>query len=345
MKICNFLKTFVITFLMCTMFLTTNVYADSSEPSESTVTSSRIPEHISQFLKDMESNNTDCKIEFTSDSADRINIYYEVGYDELKEQLYFEIISNLPSGYAIYDVPETPYLDGIKVNGEFLATASLPYKVYLTDPALSYTVIVKTVYSDGMLGTLAKIQDGRATILDLFESPAILFQSLYYVAAIASVIFGIIIAARGKKYKAKTSNEIANGTANAVAEATAKTKTELIDVVSSEVIGKIVPLIEACLSSNQNIVKAIAVSNSKAKDAPLTILDILNDNSKINISDIIDDLKQHITTKLNLDEEKHSNALNIVHAIAENITEKLMSEDVEIIEIPSETIEDQASVF
>ena len=338
MKIRKFLTLFVITFLICTTFFTLNVYAEEANSE----VPSRLPEHISQFLKDMEANNADCTIEFTSDSADCINIYYEVGYDELKEQLYFEIISNLPSGYAIYDVPETPYLDGVKINDTFLATPKLPYKYYLTDPTVSYTILVKTVYTEGMAGTLAKIQDGKANILDLFESPAILAQSAYYVLALVTLMLSFILTARGKKYKAKTSQEIANGTANAVAETGAQTKSELIDTVRKEVLEKIIPLVEACLRSNQNVVKAVAVSNSKAKDAPLTVLDILNDNSKINIEDVIDSLKEHVTAKLNLDEEKHNNVKTIVHAIAENVTDRIVREDKEAVDTPTE---DQASVF
>ena len=331
----KFLKGFLITLITCVLVFTFNVYAEGSTDSYS-----GLPDRITQFVKEMDTNGVKVNIEFTNDSAVKTGVYYDLKYDELKEQLYFELTTTFSDGYTIYDALNTSYIDGVKVNNDFLATSNVPYRIVVTDPTISYNVLIKTVYSDSMAGTLAKIQDGKANILDLFESPTMLFQTAYYALAAISLIISTVLAIRYKKYKSKSSNEIATTTVNAVSEAGAQTKAELVDTVSNIVVEKVVPIIEACLKSNQNVIKAVAVSNSKSKDAPLTVLDILNDNSKINISDIIDSLKKQVSEKLNLEETKHANVLGLVHSIVENIAEDTPKESN-----IKNIVEDQASIF
>lgn len=291
------------------------VPSENDTVEDSAVDSSKIPAHILEFLDIMKANNSDCTIQYTSDSVTD-GVYYEVGYDELTEKLYFDICIDLGAGYSIYDVESTAYIDGIKVNGEYLATNSAPYRIYLTDPTLSYTVLVKTVYSDDFFGTMAKIYNGDADLLDLFSNPIIAFQAIYYILAIISIVLGIVVTCKSKKYKAKSSTEIANDTMAALTDTGTALKAEVVETAGKIILDRVTPVVDACLESCRNVVKAMAISSANSKGAPIDILNILDDMSKINISDVIDNLKSEITTKLNSEEAAKEETVALLDQIA-----------------------------
>ena len=291
------------------------VPSDNDTVEDTTVDTSKVPAHILEFLEAMEANNSSCVIQYTSDSVTE-GVYYVVGYDELTEKLYFDICIDLGAGYSIYDVENTAYVDGIKVNGEYLATHSNPYRIYLTDPTLSYTILVKTVYSDDFFGTMAKLYNGDADLLDLFSNPVVAFQSVYYILAIISIIVGIVVTYKSKKYKAKSSTEIANDTRTALTDTSAALKADVVETVGNIILDRVTPVVDACLESCRNVVKAMAISSANSKGAPIDILDILDDMSKINISDVIDNLKSEITTKLNSEEAAKEETVALLDQIA-----------------------------
>ena len=318
----KFIALFVIVFLTLSVFCITS-YAeasDSTQPPQDLPdgeASVRIPERIQELISAIESNNTQYVIKFTGDSVCVEDVYLEPGYDELTERVYFDIVVDLPEGYCIYNDDSTEYVDGIKINDEFLATSRLPHRVYITDPTLNYTVFVKTVYEDTLFGTFAKIYDGNATILDLFDNPLMLAQTIYYLLAIISVVVTIIVSVKYKKYKSKSSTEIATETAAAVDTASAKSKDEIKTLITEVILTKMVPMIEACLQSNRDVVKAVAISNSKSKDAPLTILDLLGSNSQIGIADIVETLKAETEAAILAEDTAKANTLQMLHNIAE----------------------------
>ena len=308
-------------------------YADDAPQDLPTEESSAIPKHIQEFVDIAEANGTYYELNYTADSVVSDYVYMEPGYDELTQQLYFEIVFDLPDGYAIYDKAETPYIDGVKVNSDFLATR--PYKVYVTDPLVNYTVLVKIVYEDSMAGTVAKIQNGDASLLDLFDNPVMLMQVVYYALAVFSIIFGTVVAAKSRKHKSKTSNDIANETVAAVNSAGTATKNELVSAVTSIILDNIAPVLNACVRSNTNVVKAIALSNSKSKDAPVTLLDVLSDSSNIDITELLTNLRTEVVAKLKAEEDVRTETLEMLHAIA----------DTPAVEEPSAISDEQISIY
>ena len=327
---------FVLIFILTLSVFWMTSYADDTPQDLPTEESSAIPDSVTQFLDAAIANGTDCIVKYTSDSVLSEGVYLEPGYDELTKQLYFEIVVDLPDGYTIFDKENTPYIDGIKINEEFL-NIPRPYKVSLTDPAVSYTVLVKIVYEDGIAGTVAKIQNGDASLLDLFDNPVMLMQVVYYILAAVSVILGAVITARSRKHKAKTSNDIASKTEAAVAAASGAAKQELVDSVTALILEKIGPMLEACVHSNKNVVKAIAVSNSKAKDAPITLLDILEDSSNLDVTELLNSLRLDAIAKIEASETERANTLNMLKAISEPV----LATPVEPVDITDE----QTSIF
>lgn len=275
---------------------------------------SGIPPHITQFVKSMDENDVKVTINYTRDSAFSAGVYYEIGYDELTEQVYLELFTYLEEGYAIYDKDTTVYIDGIKINDTFLECDPYVYRYYLTDPTVSYTITVKTVYTDSFMGTLAKIQNGDASILDLFENPVLAMQVIYYAIAIVSLILSVILSRKVKTTKAKTSNEIAA----AVAASNEESKVALITDVTNLILNNIAPMLDTCVKSNQNVVKAIALSNSKSKDAPLAILDVLATVSQADLTEVIEKLKTDISNAIASEDAERENTLSILHTIADN---------------------------
>lgn len=308
-------------------------YADDTPQDLPTEESSAIPSHIQTFLDTAEANGTWYELTYTADSVVSDYVYMEPGYDELKQQLYFELVFDLPDGYTIYDKEDTPYVDGVKINEEYLATR--PYKVYVTDPLVNYTVLVKVVYEDGIAGLVAKFQNGDASLLDLFDNPVMLMQVVYYALAVFSIVFGAVVAAKSRKHKSKTSNDIANETVAAVNSAGAATKDELVSAVTSIILDNIAPVLNACVHSNTNVVKAIALSNSKAKDAPVTLLDVLSDSSNIDIAELLTNLRTEVVAKLKAEEDARAETLEVLHAIA----------DTPVIEEPSAISDEQISIY
>ena len=308
-------------------------YADDTPQDLPTEESSAIPSHIQTFLDTAEANGTWYELTYTADSVVSDYVYMEPGYDELKQQLYFELIFDLPDGYTIYDKEDTPYVDGVKINEEYLATR--PYKVYITDPLVNYTVLVKVVYEDGIAGLVAKFQNGDASLLDLFDNPVMLMQVIYYALAVFSIVFGAVVAAKSRKHKSKTSNDIANETVAAVNSAGAATKDELVSAVTSIILDNIAPVLNACVHSNTNVVKAIALSNSKSKDAPVTLLDVLSDSSNIDIAELLTNLKNEAVAKIESEEAERVSTLNALQTIAEDV----------LTVAPTAIVDEQMSVY
>ena len=232
---------------------------------------------LQEFVKTAKENGTVYEVKFTSDSVCTEGIYTELLYDELEDKLYLALVIDLPTGYVIYDNVDTEYTDGLKVNDAYAVLGNKPFKIYLDNPFTSYTIFVKTTYSETMYGTIAKIQDGNATILDLFENPVMLMQAAYYFIAAVSLIVASVLASKSKKYKAKTTDEIATATENTIKTTNDANKQELVSAVLNVVTEQLLPAINSCVSSNQSVVKAVALSNSKSKTAPVALLDVLHE--------------------------------------------------------------------
>lgn len=270
---------------------------------------------LQEFVKAAKENGTVYEVKFTSDSVCTEGIYVELLYDELEEKLYLALVTDLPTGYVIYDNIETDYTDGLKINDAYASLGNKPFKIYLDNPLTSYTIFVKTTYSDTMYGTIAKIQDGNATVLDLFENPVMLMQVIYYAIAAISLIAASVLATRSKKIKVKTSEEVAAQTASALSASNEEFRVRLTSELLGVVNDKLIPALNTCVNTNQSVVKAIAVSNSKDKNAPVALLDVLHEVADAAIEVTVNEAIASVEKHLEESEARRAETLNALHDI------------------------------
>lgn len=237
-------------------------------------------------------------IKYTSDSVHFSGISYETYVEPGTLKIGFEIVKDLPMGYTIYDSADTPYIDGIRVNGSTVESL----KMLLTEDVYTYTIDVKIVYVEGILGDLASMSDGTYDWAKLLSNPLVLLQGVYFALAIISIVSGIISAFIGKSKKVKTADEIASKVQDASEIAISNVEQRVTECVISEVM----PIVQKIFDDVQNIVKAITLSTSKSKDAPLALLDTLKESANVSTSELID--KIQATVKEHLDKETAAHA-------------------------------------
>jgi hypothetical protein len=220
----------------------------------------------------------------------------------------FEIVKDFPIGYAIYDDGNTPFIEGVRVNGEFVESL----KVFYTEDVSTYTVEVKVVYADGILGDLASISDGTYDWAKLLENPIILLQGIYFTLAILSVVVGIVTAFVGRRKKIKTADEIARKVEEA-------SETAIVNVekrVTESVIAEVIPIVQKLFDSMQNVVKAITLSTSKSKEAPIALLDTLKESANDSTKELIDQIQKVLKDALEKEAATHEANVKTLHEIS-----------------------------
>jgi hypothetical protein len=115
-------------------------------------------------------------VSYTSDSVSYKGITLESYTDTLKFETGFVIRADLQSGIEIYDNPATEIIEGIRVNGNAVSDLKIP--VDLSNPQ-NYLVEVRLVYSEGLLGTVAKISNGDFSVQTIMEEPLLAMQVIY----------------------------------------------------------------------------------------------------------------------------------------------------------------------
>jgi hypothetical protein len=158
------------------------------------------------------------------------------------------------------------------------------------DNLQNYTVEIRLVYSEGVLGTLAKISDGNFNWNTLIEEPLLLMQGLYYILAAISVLAGSFTILISKRRRVKTSDEIASKVDERVHEGC-----ETLSVAYASVLqDNLLPLLNTVVDTNQAVIKAITLSTSKSKEAPVALLDVLKTVSDVNIEQDIEHARQEV---------------------------------------------------
>lgn len=271
---------------------------------------------VQEFIKIAEENGTEYTVTYTSDSVCTEGVYVDLMYDELRNQIYLQVHVDLPIGYTLYDEPDTEYTDGVKINADFITVNGKYYKIYISDPTVDYTVIVKTTYAESMYGTIAKIQNGDASVLDLFENPVMLMQVVYYAIATVSLIVAAVLTSKSKKYKAKTSQEIAADVAATMNTASNITEQKLVSAVMGILSERLLPAFTNCVNSNQSVVKAIALSNSKSKEAPVALLNLLKEVASNDAVDVISNEIVQTEEAIASEEREIVKTINTLHEIA-----------------------------
>ena len=190
-------------------------------------------------------------VQFTSDSVyvkDNIlsvEIRENLSDDEEHTLISKDLIlkENHLLGYTIYDNKDTDYIDGLKVDGNYV----FGWRVENFDDSVEHIIQVKTVYTDDAAGMLVAAKDGDWS--KLLSNPLIIVQLGYYVLAALSIILGGFGLFKSKKKKIRDHNQIAK----AVTEQAEMAKNALIETA----VEIITPLFEKLGNQNASIIKAL----------------------------------------------------------------------------------------
>lgn len=135
---------------------------------------------------------------FTSDSVYKKDNILTVEVQEESDghrTLYLK--QNYVLGYEIYDNPDTPYIDGLKVDDEFVTD----WKIERFTANLEHTITIKTVYSSGVDGMITAARDGDLS--KVFSNPLVLILIGCSLMVSGSIIVGSLILSKSKKTKIK----------------------------------------------------------------------------------------------------------------------------------------------
>lgn len=249
----------------------------------------------------------DVNIIYTDDSVITSGIYTDGTVDVLSKQVLFIIDVDLPAGYAVYDDPSTEYIDGIRLNGGTVNSYRVPID-HTQD--VDFELVVRTVYAEGFLGTVAQMSDGTYNWTQLLENPIGLLMAAYYVLATVSVVVGIFAMFRGKNKKVKTADEISAK----VHEAADAAATQAIEQ-------KILPIVTAIQGTSQSLVKAFALTTSKSKEAPVALLDVLQTVSNADATAAIEEAKKRIAEDRANAEAEAQRTKELLNNIAHTVQE------------------------
>lgn len=219
-------------------------------------------------------------VKYTEDSTAASGVYWDTSVDVLSKQVYLTITVDLPMGHVIYDDPNTPHIDGIRLNNDVITSYKVPID-YTQD--VDYEIAVRTVYAEGVTGALAQMADGTFDWVTLLENPIGLLTAGYYILATLSVIIGIFAVLFGKSKKVKSADEISKKVQDTSEAAAMKVMEE-----------KVVPIVTAFQSTAQALVKAFALTTSKSKEAPSALLDVLQKVSNTDAESAIEEAKKLI---------------------------------------------------
>lgn len=289
----------LLTLVICVLLLsvlTLPTFASSSE------------DWASEVLETIENyENGNVSVVYTADSVARTGVTWDTEIDILSKQVLLVIRPELPSGYTVFDSPDTPYIDGIRLNGQTVDSYKVPID-YTQD--VDYELVVKTVYAEGFVGSLAQISDGTFDWVTLLENPVGLIIALYYILATVSVVIAIVSVIRNKNKRVKSADEIA-------AQVKAKSEETAMAIIEERVL----PVVTTFQNTAQALVKAFALTTSKSKEAPTALLDILQKVSNTDATAAIEEAKKLIEAdraKADAAMQSTKEALNnIAHTVQE----------------------------
>lgn len=221
----------------------------------------------------------------TSSDSVSDKILLDLDYDELTNTTYLKVSVD-KMGIEIYDTKDTDYVDGIRLNGETVNSTKFP-----VDTTKPINVTVRTVYKNDFTGTLAQIYDGTYDYTNLLSNPIVLLTGGYYILAIISLITSTVVMVRSKSKK------------NIVPE-------------------KYETTAEAILNSQELIIEAIALMNSKDPNSHLEALECLKKASTNSSNYIINAVAGEVKeSTANLQAHK-TRAIETLKTIAETAQEE-----------------------
>jgi hypothetical protein len=286
----------------------TEVVTDSIETTVDTT-----PSAYSEFVAKVEayaSTGYSNSIVYTSDSVKSKGVTLEPYTDTVKFETGFVIKTDLDLGIEIYDDPTTDVIEGVRVNGQEITSYIVPIDL---DTPQDYLVEVRLVYADGLTGTIAKISDGNFDWETLMQEPLLAMQVFYYAIAALSIIIGGMGALSSKKKKVKTADDIA-----AKVDARVQEGCETFAVAYSAVLKEnLLPVFHTMVDTNKAVVKAIALSTSKNKEAPVALLDLLKDVSDVDVEKAIDNAREEVIKNIANTDAKRAAVRDVLSHIAD----------------------------
>lgn len=295
---------------------------DTVEVPEATDTTT--PTAYEEFVAKVEayaSTGYEPTIVYTSDSVHSHGVLLDPYIDTLKFEMGCNISVDLPMGIVVYDDPTTNIIEGIRVNGAEITSYAFP--VDLDNPQ-TYIVEVRLVYADGLTGTLAKISNGEFDFKTIFEEPLLALQAGYYILAAFSLIVGGLGMASSKKKKIKSAEDIANLVAVRAESISTQAdlkleeaRANMLEQCTYFLENSLLPVFNTIVDANKTVTKAIALSNSKSKEAPIALLDTLKNVSDIDTEKVIEDAKQEFLKHMADADEKRNQMRQILANIAQ----------------------------
>ena len=255
-------------------------------------------------------------VTFTADSVVKTGMSWtidEFSINTTEKTYSLTLVKDFEIGYTVYDDPETDIIDGIRVNGNTINNFRID-GLKFDEPC---EIVVRTVYTDGIGGMLAQMHDGVYDYTKLLSNPVMLLQVIYYILLCVTAFAGLIYGIRSKKRKAKTADEIAN----AVDVRAQSTQEALKEYVAGMYQHTVVPTLESIKNLNLNTVKAIILSTSKSKEAPLSLLELLNDPANADISALVEKLKAETVRLQEAQETTKQNTVEALTHIAQSAQE------------------------
>ena len=139
----------------------------------------------------------------------------------------------------------------------------------------------------------------------------------YYLLAALSVIIGIIATVFGRKKKVKTSNEIADAVDTRAKEACGEMKTDFMSKVSDT----LAPFFETMSKTQECIIEAIVLMNSKEDGSHMQALECLKRVSSTDVQAIISSVRDELSKTIQAKKAHKENTLETLTQIAETTQE------------------------
>lgn len=187
-------------------------------------------------------------------------------------------------GYMIYDNPDTPQVDGLKIDNEFV----YDWTVKDFNDEIEHTITVKTIYTDDIAGMLAAAKHGDWS--KALSNPLILFQVAYYALAALSLIVGGIGLFKAKMKKVKDHEVIARS----VDIHAKKSSEEITTLVEGILDSVLVTTFTKLQNQNQAIIEAFMLSQSGDKESKKALLDLLKANANQDVTTLSKDIHNAI---------------------------------------------------
>ena len=214
-------------------------------------------------------------------------------------------------GYCIYDKTETPYIDGLKFDDEFVSN----YVVTDVDLNIEHTILVKTVYTDDVAGMLMAAKDGNWS--RILSNPLIMLELIYFTFAIISVIIGIFMTVKSKGKHAKTVNEFGSELNEIFNTKVGLLASNAEDAIMKYIDSLVMPVYNEMQAQNKDLLSALILSQSGDEKAKLALIDLLKNSANKDVNLISEQIKKGI---------KDANlAAALLRAKAENTIKEIAS--------------------